>query len=297
MAGGSVRAGAGFSRRALKMCPMLATIVRAFALPASLLIAGAAAGGCGGYEWTREAEGLYYASERGRLVPLVAVSVRGTGSPFESWNPVLVEPCEGREQGAAGGGAGPPDGMPCWPPGGRGVTQGLLATLALEMPQHRNIGPLLDASAKLNREIGTGRTAYILGTHPLVIAYLDERPDAAAYRQLAGPQPWPPQGKGVDARRLSDGSWDVYDPRERDARLVGETNLLDVQANVVLHYPEELDLKAAESVPPRLDDPHLKARLLVMREPRPLLRLMRDVAAGPAALEAAAAITVEVPIR
>ena len=278
----------------------------ALVLMAAVVTAGAA-GGChfpfivgsivaasegSGYYWKQQPGGPYHAAEAGRRVRLVPVRYRQRGNIASGGGEALVEACDSAAGDVVAGE------LPCWPRDGRGVSNRLIERIDQELPAHRTTHRLKFVAGSINREVGTFRTAYVIGTRPLVIAFLDEAPDADAYRKLAGPQPWPPpEGtRGVSVLRWPDGNIsDIADYRKREPRLVAEADLA-AEVNVVLLYPDEMDLETANRIVLHEPGIHLRARLIVLPR-RAGLSTLIDGAADPESLERQAQRVVEVPVR
>ena len=156
----------------------------------------------------------------------------------------------------------------------------------------------MHAAKIFNREVGTFRTAYVVGTLPLAFAFLDEAPDLDAYKKLSEPEPWPPpEGtRGVKVLRWPNGNIsDVADYREREPRLVADAALA-AEANVVLRYPEEMALERGERLMVGVQDTIVHARLVVLPRPVTLSSLI-DGVVNTQALIRDAQIVVEVPVR
>lgn len=210
---------------------------------AALLCVAAGCGGRGEHygDW-RIGDDHFHAAEGGRVVELRPMSVRTIeGYGMERWYDRLVEQCgRGRRQP-----------RPCWPGEGVKPSPRLLDSVVNDLPAHRRTAALLYAARYRNREVGAGRPAWVIGTHPLAVAFLDERPDAPA---------------DSPATALATGG------PFREARLVRDADL-DNPANAVLLYPTA---KAA------------RPRLLSFREPRRVRDLIRELARSPKDLVAAA---------
>jgi hypothetical protein len=268
------------------LCGTFLTLgARRFFLPLVFIVNSTA--GCGShYEW-KAGDERYWVAESGRIVQLIEVAVRETSSPFKPWGHVLVEPCAADEQVAASQNMK----LPCWPTRGLPPAQELLATLYWKMPGYRGKPGLLLSSEKLNRDIGTFRQAWIIGTAPLAVAFLKDGPveiprlarklEARARSQTTspttGPDAPPKNIKAKTWRQIAPGLFEMgwgsetvrTDLRQRHARLVREADL-DVWADVVLLFPLEMHVSAGLPDPP----PDLRVKVVHLDKPETLRTLM-----------------------
>jgi hypothetical protein len=237
-----------------------------------VLLIGAIAAGCGRnyYGWT-QVHGPYHVVEGGRQLELVSVGVSDHYSVIPIYSDRLVEPCERKARSK---------GLPCWPQDEREVTPALMSRLVKDLPAYRRAEPLLHAARYLNGNVGAFKRAYLIGTRPLAVAFLDEHADAKAYRALASSAPTTASDSG---------------PALRETRLVGTTELKDM-ANVVLLFPDEMEVKANYSISPDPGEHALHAKLFVLSNRQTLLQLTRAVA-EPGSLTEMAEVIVEVPVR
>jgi hypothetical protein len=218
----------------------------------------------GGSWAAKEADGVYHALERGRAVKLVEIMIQETSTPFNPVMEVLAEPCDSARE------CKHPSGLvPCWPRDERQRTQALLARFATQSPDYRYKRVLLHAARYLNRDVGTFRRAWIVGTSPLAVAFLQSPPNT------------PVGGAGGVG--------------ERDAQLVTAQDL-DAQADVLLVFPTELVLATNGLPGTEQIDARLRARICHFSE-RLTLRRMVLLLIDAAELERAAAHVVEVPVQ
>jgi hypothetical protein len=245
------------------------------------LCAVAAGGGCAPYEWQRGPLRVY-AAERGRTVELVEVSVRRTKSPFHPWGTCLLElePCGTFPRPTTG------VDMPCWPANKSRVSDALLATINWHTEGYRDPKPLLSAGKDLNRHIGAEHDAYVVGTLPLAVAFLDERPDVEAYRSPQAPEPTPGPGrKGGDM-------WSGG----RRTHLVTRADL-GRTANVVLLFPDEMRVRSDYGLAPDPATYPMRARILVLPEPATLSRLIEALGGPDVAGSLRAVRDIALPVR
>jgi hypothetical protein len=196
-----------------------------------LLLAMLHMGGCARYEW--EVGPQYTAAEQGRIIQLREIQLRNTATPFNPWVPCLVESCESQHQAA----------LPCWPerPRSGSAMADLLYEMEWHLPQYRYSSSLIHAACYLNRGLGAFHHAWIVGTKPLAVAFLDDQPNVEEYRRLAT-QPRPTSGPGITRiEPRTHGDVAIVDKRARDAKLVSNAEL-NAPVNIVLLFPEEMEI-------------------------------------------------------
>ncbi|WP_428936969.1 hypothetical protein [Fontivita pretiosa] len=137
------------------------------------------------------------------------------------------------------------------------------------MPDYRQKSAVEHAARYLNRDIGAFHEAWIIGTSPLAVAFLQAAP--VGRPELPG--------------RVG----------QRNARFVTEPDL-DAQANVLLLFPRELVL-AVDGLPGTEQvDRSQRAKLLYFKQPQTIRFLMNGLTA-PRELERQASNLVEVPVK
>jgi hypothetical protein len=241
--------------------------------------------GCAPYEW-RQGERRYGVAEQGRVIELMDVSIRITGNPFNSWMPRLVEPCGTSSERR-------PD-LPCWPQPARHIRWQLLRQVSEELPGYRQRNSLQYGERRWNPGLGRSVERWIIGTHPLAVAFQDDRPDVASYKNTARQATQPATEPDFAAIRAASASRILSDY----AKLVSEADLLR-QANVVLLFPEEMEVQPDDRLLPISPERPLHAKLFVLPQPRKLIELIRAVAqpSASASLTDMAEQHVEVPVR
>ena len=242
------------------------------------------AAGCAPYDW-KVAQQRYRAAEKGRSIQLMEVSIRyAMGSPWESWAPILVEPCT----------SAPAAHLPCWPDAQRRISWKLVRGIDRKTPAYRSTIALLQQARYLNREIGTFRDAWVIGTKPLAVAFFEDRPDREYYARLARPQTGPATGPGVDYIHTRSGEIVIRNRRARHARLVSDADLA-MTVNVVLLYPDEMEFSAGGAIFPDPEQHPLRAQVLLLAQPETLGKLIEALAAN--RLQSLANLVVSVPVR
>jgi hypothetical protein len=174
--------------------------------------------------------------------------------------------------------------------------EGTLAYISAHLPGHRYSEPLLHAAAYLNREVGPLRRAYVIGTKPLVVAFLEENPNLKAYRDAATSQPT--TGPGLEIMRTRRGTLIPIDNRRRDVRLVLRENL-DAPVNIVLSFPSALTIGPGYAVGGPVGGPEterLTATVRVLRTPISVSQLLDELASG-ADWTAATEELITLPVR
>ena len=125
--------------------------------------------GCAPFDWESSGQ-RYTVAEQGRVVQLLDISVCYTQGSAEStyWHERLVEPVTTNSKAD--------DHLPRWPEKKRFVDWHLLQDIDMRMPGYRSKRLLLHAGQYLNREVGTFRRTWIVGTSPFAIAFLVAHP-------------------------------------------------------------------------------------------------------------------------
>jgi hypothetical protein len=259
--------------------------------------------GCATHYGWKQGSARYHVVERGQLLQLVDVSIiLETSNPFNGWaEPLLLQPC-----GSAGGVQ--PDVPPCWPDQERARTQELLASLYSDAPDYRGKLGLLRLARYLNRDIGTFRRAWIIGTNPLAVAFLEGPPDQIPpdvqrrlnqVRELtSGPDARastrPTTRPGYIEVVTRSGEVVPVDLRVRDARFVTEADLNTLVDRILL-YPQDMPLSGAGQRPaPGADPPH-RVKVFQLSEPVSIESVMRALT-EPGKLERGAKTVREAPV-
>jgi hypothetical protein len=264
-------------------------------------VAGATVGCATHYEW-KQGSGRYFAVERGQLLKFVEITVFETSNPFEpTAELLLLEP-----HGSAGWVQ--PDAPPGWPDQEGERTQELLASMYSGAPDYRGEPGLLRLAQYLNRDIGTFRRAWIIGTNPFAVAFLDGPPDQIppevqrridqlkdlTSRPDAKASTRPTTRPGYFEIVTRSGEVVPVDLRVRDARFVTEADL-DARVDRVLLYPENMPVSnAGERTAPGINPPH-RAKVIQLAQPQSLESVMR-VLTVPGKIENQAKLIREVPV-
>jgi hypothetical protein len=246
------------------------------------------------YEGKPTSIGPHFVAERGRSIRLIEAGiVYQTGNPFsDSWTEFLVEPCESQTQ-ATSEPAEPA--LPCWPTQTWRVSQAQLSAIYNGLPDYRAPRALRSLAEQLNREVGTFRRAFIVGTSPLAIAFWNESPDLAMFANLKKPTTWPTSAPGVIVVQSGSGETITLDRRRRYVQFVSQIDLRD-RANVVLVFPEELDVRTASSLLGVTGESEWRAHVFVLPEPAFIEEVIHLVTI-PDQLRRRAQLVVEIPVR
>jgi hypothetical protein len=219
--------------------------------------------GCAPYEWQSSGR-RYTAAEQGRVVHLLDISIRYTQTSAWNlyWHEWLVEPADT---------AGADDHLPRWTENKWFVNWHLLQEIDTRMPAYRAKSELLQAGEYSNREVGTFRQAWIVGTSPFAIAFLVPHPTTGATTFFA-------VAPGIDRIQTRSGGEVTVDSRKRVAQLVSEADL-HTKANVVLLSPSAFSPQTA---------------LLILHEPLELGDIVQAIA-EPSRLNALVEKTILIP--
>ncbi len=167
---------------------------------------------------------------------------------------------------------------------------------------------MLHAAKYLNRDIGTFRKAWVIGTNPFAVAFLDGDPNQIPanvqslidqLRELTGRpdakmQLKPTTRPGFFELVSASGETVSVDHRVRDARFVTEADL-SAQVDTVLLYPQEMSfLGAGHRSAPGVDPPH-RVKVFQLPEPVSIESVMRAMT-EPGNLEREAKNVREVPV-
>ena len=227
-----------------------------------------------------QGEGCYTVAEQGRVVQLVDVDIRPPGSPWHGWSPVLVEPCDSQEfqnQRA--------DVLPCWPLDKHQRKPAVLARIAKGLPGYRDRRILRNAAYLLNEDAGILHPAWIIGTQPLVLTFLDSagasQPDFSSIPPAPGQRvtpdgtpPWIRADRTIvygETVIHKDGS--VNNIRAEVA--VASQKDRTAQANVLVLFSPDLDVAASDRP---LDRRDVRARMLRLGQPQSLEHLIQSLA-------------------
>lgn len=218
-----------------------------------LLVAGC---GSSGFEWHDGALGKIYMNEVGRPITMRIVEIRRTTSPFESWLQVLVQIREEGESANVGGD------LPLWPARQGRIDQDLLRRIYWESPGYRCVKPLLSNARYLNREIGTFKTCYVIGNHPLVVAIVDEdSKPTTTFRSVESNT----LGPSITTRKTNDPR--IPDGRQRYVEFVSDRDL-HRDAVAVLRFPDEMVINRDFGVTPRPESQSILAEYIGFRTPQ-----------------------------
>lgn len=219
------------------------------------LVLGILGGGCQRYVWTQSPEQIV-AAEHGRVCHFRQIGVMDQ-SRWIGWHPVLVETCGQAQSGTA---------VPCWPADNRGVSQDALGTLYWNAPDFRQTNELLNGAANLNREIGSMKLAWIVGTNPLAIAFLDKQSASTG-------SPLPTES--LAATKQSTGA--AY---PRSAHLISLQSLQET-ADVLLIFPTNMTVEWGYPMDSRVAKSDLRATVFKFRKPLRLDTLIQRVSEQP----------------
>ncbi len=207
-----------------------------FILTLSLVLITSGVLGCApSYKW-RLGGHKYLAVEHGRALELVDLDLSYViPRRFNGWGTVLLERCGDRVS----------QDVPCFP-GDHHPTQQDIAQIDAAIPAYRAVDVLLSAAVDLDVRAGAGRTAYVMGTDPIIIAYLDDLSESVSRVSVDSARSSEDPGADVRTRRGSERTGTITRSVNgiRLTRLVHTDDLKVLHANVLLFYPESLSFQS-----------------------------------------------------
>ena len=162
--------------------------------------------------------------------------------------------------------------------------------MVLTAPVFSNFNLNSETGHSLGIDFGTFRRAWIIGTNPLAVAFLDGPPDQIPpdvqrrlnqVRELTGgpgarASTRPTTRPGYVEIVTRSGEVVPVDLRVRNAQFVSEADL-DTRVNRILLYPENTPfLNAGERPAPGIDPPH-RAKVIQLAEPQSLGSVMQTL--------------------